>query len=576
MFFFFFFFFSKRRRFFLFKAEEKSGIISDQFKALDCQTNGLLTSLESKVKPIWKTGYVTYKKATAAVNCYALDTYDRLKLPFVQGGQWMNSYFSNVHDDPLTSVALGFWKTFSTGLCTIANALQNAIFHFCYVLIDFFTDVLSAASNLFVYTLTYLKDVFFTVFEILKRFLGNFYDALKKSVLNVWSYLYLLLFSTKDDDKILRNEMSEKVMDTSLHYKSSPVKSDELKNIAWDLSNFKKRFDELESEFRKEKQSVKMRNDFYNKQFENNNLALQKYETVLNRAVSSAKKPDSITNSTVQYLLDNHFNELKQWILENFMLKIDSPNLDENKIVSIIAKHLNKTGEELMILKEEFKRFTHDHDVELKSVKKDFGSLITSNMGGDISDSYIRKIVNDAIKLYDADKTGRVDFALESAGGQIVSIRCTETYMASPKSYVLMGWPLFTKASSPRDAITHTTAAGQCWAFVGSQGFLVIQLSHNIKVTGFTMEHMSRLLAPNGHIESAPKNFSMWGLKMEHDSKPYLFGEYIYLDNDETLQYFPVAHPTSEKYQMVELKIASNHGNPNYTCLYRIRVHGNL
>lgn len=98
------------------------------------------------------------------------------------------------------------------------------------------------------------------------------------------------------------------------------------------------------------------------------------------------------------------------------MLKIDSPNLDENKIVPIIAKHLNKTGEELMILKEEFKRFTHDHDVELKSVKKDFGSLITSNMGGDISDSYIRKIVNDAIKLYDADKTGRVDFALESAG----------------------------------------------------------------------------------------------------------------------------------------------------------------
>lgn len=50
----------------------------------------------------------------------------------------------------------------------------------------------------------------------------------------------------------------------------------------------------------------------------------------------------------------------------------------------------------------------------------------------------------------------------------------------------------------------------------------------------------------------------------------------MYLDNGETLQYFPVLHPTSEHYNMVELEILSNHGNPNYTCLYRIRVHGEM
>lgn len=33
-----------------------------------------------------------------------------------------------------------------------------------------------------------------------------------------------------------------------------------------------------------------------------------------------------------------------------------------------------------------------------------------------ITDDRVREIVKEAIKIYDADKTGRVDYALESAG----------------------------------------------------------------------------------------------------------------------------------------------------------------
>lgn len=62
----------------------------------------------------------------------------------------------------------------------------------------------------------------------------------------------------------------------------------------------------------------------------------------------------------------------------------------------------------------------------------------------------------------------------------------------------------------PEEAINPGMAPGQCWAFAGSQGFLVLELSHTIIVTGFTMEHISRLLSPSGRIDSAPKKFSMW------------------------------------------------------------------
>lgn len=43
--------------------------------------------------------------------------------------------------------------------------------------------------------------------------------------------------------------------------------------------------------------------------------------------------------------------------------------------------------------------------------------------GGGVDDEAIRRIVRDALAVYDADKTGLVDYALESAGGEIISTR---------------------------------------------------------------------------------------------------------------------------------------------------------
>ena len=48
--------------------------------------------------------------------------------------------------------------------------------------------------------------------------------------------------------------------------------------------------------------------------------------------------------------------------------------------------------------------------------------------GQKFSKDDVVNIVHEALTVYDADKTGLFDFALESAGGTIASIRCTETY----------------------------------------------------------------------------------------------------------------------------------------------------
>lgn len=49
--------------------------------------------------------------------------------------------------------------------------------------------------------------------------------------------------------------------------------------------------------------------------------------------------------------------------------------------------------------------------------------------------SEVMEIVKEALMKYDADKTGMVDHALESAGGNIVSTRCTEAYQVSHEVY---------------------------------------------------------------------------------------------------------------------------------------------
>ena len=51
---------------------------------------------------------------------------------------------------------------------------------------------------------------------------------------------------------------------------------------------------------------------------------------------------------------------------------------------------------------------------------------------------------------------------------------------------------------------------GNCWAFKGSEGYLVIQLSGMIKPTAFSMEHIPKSLSPTGTLDSAPREFSVW------------------------------------------------------------------
>ncbi|XP_071815008.1 uncharacterized protein [Apostichopus japonicus] len=188
----------------------------------------------------------------------------------------------------------------------------------------------------------------------------------------------------------------------------------------------------------------------------------------------------------------------------------------------------------------------------------------------------IKGIVYGILNQYSADKTGMVDYALESAGGSVVSTRCSETFTSKTALLSIFGIPLWYVTNSPRTVLQPDVNPGNCWAFKGAVGFLVIQLSDTIKPTYFTMEHIPKSLSPTGNITSAPRNFSVWSLKDEHDIDGVLLGEYMYDDEGYPVQVFSVQNVEIKPTMMVELKIHSNYGSLEYTCLYRFRVHGDL
>ncbi|XP_022598123.1 SUN domain-containing protein 2-like [Seriola dumerili] len=194
--------------------------------------------------------------------------------------------------------------------------------------------------------------------------------------------------------------------------------------------------------------------------------------------------------------------------------------------------------------------------------------------GATITQEDVHVIVENALRLFSQDRTGLADYALESGGGSILSTRCSEAYETKAALLSLFGVPLWYFSQSPRAVIQPDIHPGNCWAFRGSKGFLVIRLSMRILPTAFSLEHIPKALAPSGTLRSAPRRFDIYGLDDESQERGKLLGTYTYDEDGEALQTYPVTEENDESFQIIEVQVLSNWGHQEYTCMYRFRVHG--
>uniref|UniRef100_A0A1A8KI38 Sad1 and UNC84 domain containing 5 n=1 Tax=Nothobranchius kuhntae TaxID=321403 RepID=A0A1A8KI38_NOTKU len=174
-----------------------------------------------------------------------------------------------------------------------------------------------------------------------------------------------------------------------------------------------------------------------------------------------------------------------------------------------------------------------------------------------------------------ADKMA--DFALETQGASVVSTRCSETYRTRSACVTLFGFPLWYPSESPRTVIQGhpVLLPGKCWAFHGVQGTLVISLSHPVRISHVTLDHLPRYNSPTGRIDSAPKDFEVYGMKNDTEEGT-LLGSFTYDENGDPTQTFELLKASDVVYRFVELRVLSNWGHVEYTCVYRFRVHGKM
>ena len=327
---------------------------------------------------------------------------------------------------------------------------------------------------------------------------------------------------------------------------------------------------------------LKLRNDI------DNLLAHQK---TLNDTLLSCCKNQTFIELTVDKYIsemlkgveaDNSRSHLTSWISSLFIAKSELQDKIEQLSISLEGKFKNSIDVEMKILATQQAEQTAQlvMDKVATSIQAEYQKKMneTKENGSDpmncLSREDVMLIFNNALIQYDADKTGMFDYALETAGGSIISTRCTETYVQKTAMYSIFGIPIWYPSNNPRTVIQPGVQPGECWAFKGSTGFIVIRLSDAVRPTRFSMEHISKSMSPSGKIDSAPKDFVVYGLKSEKDTNPIRLGTYTYDQDVDPLQYFDVMTSNTEVFSFIELDIMSNHGNINYTCLYRFRVHG--
>jgi hypothetical protein len=193
----------------------------------------------------------------------------------------------------------------------------------------------------------------------------------------------------------------------------------------------------------------------------------------------------------------------------------------------------------------------------------------------------IENRINRSLYIYNADKTAAADFASESVGGSILFTQCTENYDDHSKWFTVFNWPVKRLTVSPRVVIQNSVEPGNCWSFKGHTADLFIKLAAKITPQSFTIEHIPKELSITGNINSAPRNFSIYGYHSKDEisvDKSILLGHYSYdSEVDKPIQLFNVQYPYNERgISVIEVKITSNSGNPDFTCLYKVRVHGKL
>lgn len=249
---------------------------------------------------------------------------------------------------------------------------------------------------------------------------------------------------------------------------------------------------------------------------------------------------------------------------------------------------------------------------------------IKSTDGQDVT-ALIHDIVDSITSNWSKDNLARPDFALHPAGAQVIPSLTSTTYNISPDTIVgkAVGFVTgigYATGLSPINALHPQSYAGHCWPFQGSEGQLGVKLARRAYISDITIDHVAKELGFD--LRSTPRQMEVWGLvegqdnlakatrwltdrqrrrfdalesglpmdpkdeewevpkPLPKDAKYIRIAKFLYdAHSTKNIQTFPVdpeVRALGVDFGVVVLVVKNNWGMPEFTCLYRFRVHGEM
>ncbi|XP_036608906.1 SUN domain-containing protein 5 [Trichosurus vulpecula] len=183
-------------------------------------------------------------------------------------------------------------------------------------------------------------------------------------------------------------------------------------------------------------------------------------------------------------------------------------------------------------------------------------------------------VAQNIMKKIQGDYIEKPDFALKSVGGTIDFERTSATYSYDKARSYWSWFRLWNYAHPPDVILEPNVTPGNCWAFSGDRGQVVIRLARRIFLTNITIQHIPKTISLSGNLDTAPKDFVVYGIN--DDSKEETFLGAFLFQPENSIQMFPLKNTLTKPFNCVKLKILTNWGNPHFTCLYRVRAHGTV
>ncbi|XP_054322524.1 sperm-associated antigen 4 protein isoform X5 [Pongo pygmaeus] len=171
------------------------------------------------------------------------------------------------------------------------------------------------------------------------------------------------------------------------------------------------------------------------------------------------------------------------------------------------------------------------------------------------------------------DFVRKPDYALSSVGASIDLRKTSHDYADRNTAYFWNRFSFWNYARPPTVILEPHVFPGNCWAFEGDQGQVVIQLPGRVQLSDITLQHPPPSVEHTGGANSAPRDFAVFGLQVDDETEVSL-GKFTFDVEKSEIQTFHLQNDPPAAFPKVKIQILSNWGHPHFTCLYRVRAHG--